>query len=55
MLAVAAAALAGGVDAGIAAPSGVRTLGEVTTPVPFLNELGRRGVKAAAFEGVVPS
>ena len=55
VLGVAAAALAGGVDAGIAAPPpGVRTLGEVTTPVPFLTELGRRGVSAAAFEGVVP-
>ncbi len=54
VLAVAAAGLAGGVDAGIEAPAGVRTLGEVTRPVPFLAELGRRGVKAAAFEGVVP-
>ncbi len=55
VLAVTAAELAGGVDAGIDAPPGVRTLGEVTRPVPFLTELGRRGVKAAAFEGVVPS
>ena len=54
VLAVTASALAGGLDAGITAPPGVRTLGEVTTPVPFLQELGRRGVKAAAFEGVVP-
>jgi len=54
VLAVTAAGLAGGVDAGIDAPAGVRTLGEVTRPVPFLAELGRRGVKAAAFEGVVP-
>lgn len=54
VLAVTAAALAAGIDAGVSAPPGVRTLGEVTTPVPFLRELGRRGVKAAAFEGVVP-
>lgn len=54
VLGVAAASLAGGLDAGVVAPVGVRTLGEVTEPVPFLTELGRRGVKAAAFEGVVP-
>lgn len=54
VLAVTAAALAAGIDAGVSAPPGVRTLGEVATPVPFLRELGRRGVKAAAFEGVVP-
>jgi hypothetical protein len=54
VLAVVAAALAGGVDAGLSAPPGVRTLGEVTRPVPFLGELVRRGVKAAAFEGVMP-
>lgn len=54
VLAVTAAGLAGEVGAGIDAPPGVRTLGEVTRPVPFLAELGRRGVKAAAFEGVVP-
>lgn len=54
VLGVTAAALAGGLDAGVAAPAGLRTLGEVTTPVPFLTELRCRGVKAAAFEGVVP-
>ena len=54
VLAVAAARLAGAVAAGIAAPPGVRTLGEVATPVPFLTELARRGVKAAVFEGVDP-
>jgi len=54
VLAVTAAGLVGGVDAGIATTAGVRTLGEVTAPVPFLTELGRRGVKAAVFEGVVP-
>jgi saccharopine dehydrogenase-like NADP-dependent oxidoreductase len=54
VLGVTAAALAGGLDAGVTAPAGVRTLGEVTEPVAFLRELGRRGVKAAAFEGVVP-
>jgi hypothetical protein len=54
VLGVTAAALGGGLDAGVSAPAGVRTLGEVTEPVAFLRELGRRGVKAAAFEGVVP-
>lgn len=54
VLAVTAAGLAGDPGVGIVAPAGVRTLGEVTTPVPFLTELARRGVKAAAFEGVVP-
>ncbi|MFM8304557.1 MAG: hypothetical protein ACKOA9_09705 [Actinomycetota bacterium] len=54
VLAVAAATLAGGLDAGVETLPGVRTLGEVTRPVPFLAELGRRGVKAAAFEGVAP-
>ena len=54
VLAVAAAGLAGAVEAGIAAPPGARTLGEVVTPVPFLTELARRGVKAAVFEGVDP-
>ena len=34
---------------------GVRALGEVVTPVPFLAELARRGVKAAAFDGVAPA
>jgi hypothetical protein len=55
VLAVTAAGLAGVTDAGIAAPAGVRTLGEVVSPVPYLTELARRGVKAAMFEGVVPS
>lgn len=54
VLAVTAAALAGALDAGVTPAPGVRTLGEVTVPVPFLGELGRRGVQAAAFEGVVP-
>ena len=34
---------------------GVRALGEVVTPVPFLTELAHRGVKAAAFVGVAPA
>lgn len=54
VLAVTTAALAGVLDAGVDAPSGIRTLGEVTRPVPFLAELARRGVKAAAFEGAAP-
>jgi len=36
-------------------PAGVRALGEVVTPVPFLTELAHRGVKAAAFVGVAPA
>ena len=35
--------------------AGVRALGEVVTPVPFLTELAHRGVKAAAFVGVAPA
>ncbi|HWW43722.1 MAG TPA: hypothetical protein VN180_01500, partial [Acidimicrobiia bacterium] len=31
---------------------GARALGAVVEPAPFLAELARRGVKAAAFEGV---
>ncbi len=31
---------------------GARGLGAVVEPAPFLAELARRGVKAAAFEGV---
>jgi saccharopine dehydrogenase-like NADP-dependent oxidoreductase len=54
VLAVTAASLAGGLQAGTVAAAGLRSLGEVTVPVPFLTELARRGVKAAAFEGVVP-
>lgn len=55
VVAVTVAALAGAASAGVAVTPGVRTLGEVTTPVPFLTELARRGVKAAVFEGVVPA
>jgi hypothetical protein len=55
VVAVTAASLAGVAWAGVAAPPGVRTLGEVTSPVAFLTELARRGVKAAVFEGVVPA
>ena len=54
VLAVTAAALAGAVDAGVATVGGLHALGEVCRPVPFLTELARRGVKAAAFEGVEP-
>jgi saccharopine dehydrogenase-like NADP-dependent oxidoreductase len=55
VLAVAALALAGTASVGPAASGGVRSLGEVVTPVPFLTELATRGVKAAAFEGVAPA
>jgi hypothetical protein len=53
VLAVTATALAGAAD-GLEPLDGIRTLGEVVRPVPFLTELARRGVKAAVFEGVVP-
>jgi shikimate/quinate 5-dehydrogenase len=55
VLAVAAARLAG-LLAGIeltTAPLGVVGLGRLVEPVSFLAELDRRGVKAAAFEGIV--
>ena len=55
VLAVSAAALAGLVAAALEPAPGVRALGEVVAPVPFLTELSRWGVRAAAFEGVVPS
>jgi hypothetical protein len=55
VLAVSAAALVGLVAAALEPAPGVRALGEVVRPVPFLTELSRRGVRAAAFEGVVPS
>ena len=55
VLALAAIHLAGLGEPGAAPPVGVRALGEVVTPVPFLTELARRGVKAAAFDGVAPA
>lgn len=54
VLAVCALALAGAADTGVRAEPGVHALGELVTPVPFLAELARRGVKAAVFEGVAP-
>jgi hypothetical protein len=54
VLAVAALGLAGDATVGLAAPAGRQALGAVTDPVPFLTELARRGVTAAAFEGVAP-
>jgi hypothetical protein len=33
-------------------PVGASGLGTLVEPAPFLAELARRGVKAAAFEGV---
>ena len=51
VLALAALELAGlGSEAG-SWPVGVRALGEVVTPVPFLTELAHRGVKAAVVRG----
>jgi hypothetical protein len=55
VLAVAAVHLTGLGEPAPARPVGVRALGEVVTPVPFLTELARRGVKAAAFDGVAPA
>jgi len=54
VLAVAAAKIAGllpAVELRTPGP-GARALGAVVEPAPFLAELARRGVKAAAFEGV---
>jgi hypothetical protein len=54
VLAVAAAKIAGllpSVELQTPRP-GARALGAVVEPAPFLAELARRGVKAAAFEGV---
>jgi hypothetical protein len=53
VLGVTGAALAGALPAVGATPTpGAFGLGAVVEPVPFLAELARRGVKAAAFEGV---
>lgn len=53
VLGVTAAWLAGALPAlGPLPEPGVSSLGAVAAPVPFLAELARRGVKAAAFEGV---
>ena len=54
VLAVAAARVSGVLlDVGLRDPApGSRGLGALVEPAPFLAELARRGVKAAAFEGV---
>jgi hypothetical protein len=53
VLGVTGAALAGALpDVGAVPTPGAFGLGAVVEPVPFLAELARRGVKAAAFEGV---
>jgi hypothetical protein len=53
VLGVTAAWLAGALPSlGELPEPGAAGLGTVVTPVPFLAELARRGVKAAAFEGV---
>jgi len=54
-LATTALALAGLLSGIVTAPPGVRALGAVADPVPFLTELATRGVRAAAFDGVLPS
>jgi hypothetical protein len=51
VLAVVAASLAGAVDQRVSAP-GVHGPAEIIEPVSFLGELSKRGVRAAAFEGV---
>lgn len=48
-------ALAGLLPGLVTPVPGVRALGEVAVPVPFLTELAARGVRAAAFDGVLPS
>jgi len=55
VLALTALHLAGLIEPGAERRIGVRALGEVVTPVPFLSELARRGVKAAVFDGVAPA
>ncbi len=53
VLGVTGACLAGAIPALSTLPAnGAFGLGSVVEPVPFLAELARRGVKAAAFEGV---
>jgi hypothetical protein len=51
VLAVVAARLAGAIGAPLLEP-GVRGVGALVEPVPFLAELSQRGVRAAVFEGV---
>jgi hypothetical protein len=51
VLAVVAARLAGAIDEPLRDP-GVRGVGALVEPVPFLAELAQRGVRAAVFEGV---
>ncbi len=52
-LGIAGAWLAGALpELGAVPPAGVHGLGAATPAVPFLRELDRRGVKAAAFVGV---
>jgi saccharopine dehydrogenase-like NADP-dependent oxidoreductase len=58
VLAVTAARLAGllpAVELAAADPLGALGLGALVEPAPFLAELARRGVKAAAFEGLAVS
>jgi hypothetical protein len=51
VLAVTAARLAGALDERVARP-GTHGLAALMDPVPFLEELAARGVRAAVFEGV---
>jgi hypothetical protein len=52
VLAVTVAALAGALPSLVRAEPGVRGLGQIAAPRAFLEELARRGVRAAVFEGV---
>lgn len=52
--AVAAVAAVWAADGRLARP-GAAGLAELVEPIPFLTELGRRGVRAAIFEGDAPS
>jgi hypothetical protein len=52
VLAVTVAALAGALPSLVSTEPGVRGLGQIAVPRAFLEELARRGVRAAVFEGV---
>jgi hypothetical protein len=51
VLGVTAASLAGAIDGVVDTEPGAFGLGVAVSPAPFLAELAKRGVKAAAFEG----
>ena len=55
VLGVTAACLAGAIDGVVDTAPGAFGLGAAVAPAPFLAELAKRGVKAAAFEGAAIS